>query len=81
MMKQAPDDKAAQMRLMIAAYDKMAKALKATGRPIVFSLLPVRLGRGVGVGARAGRQSVADHRRHSAQLGPHLRASSASRRG
>jgi alpha-galactosidase len=38
MMKQAPDDKAAQMRLMIAAYDKMAKALKATKRPIVFSL-------------------------------------------
>jgi alpha-galactosidase len=38
MQKQAPDDKAAQMRLMIAAYDKMAKALKATGRPIVFSL-------------------------------------------
>jgi alpha-galactosidase len=38
MMKQAPDDKAAQMRLMVAAYDKMAKALKATGRPIVFSL-------------------------------------------
>jgi alpha-galactosidase len=37
-MKQAPNDKAAQMRLMIAAYDKMAKALKATGRPIVFSL-------------------------------------------
>jgi alpha-galactosidase len=38
MMKQAPNDKAAQMKLMIAAYDKMAKALKATGRPIVFSL-------------------------------------------
>jgi alpha-galactosidase len=38
MMKQAPNDKAAQMRLMIASYDKMAKALKATGRPIVFSL-------------------------------------------
>jgi len=38
MDKQAPHDKAAQMRLMIAAYDKMAKALKATGRPIVFSL-------------------------------------------
>ena len=38
MQKQAPSDKAAQMRLMIAAYDKMAKALKATGRPIVFSL-------------------------------------------
>ena len=35
--KQAPNDKAAQMRLMIAAYDKMNKALKATGRPIVFS--------------------------------------------
>ena len=38
MTSQAPDDKAAQMRLMIAAYDKMGKALKATGRPIVFSL-------------------------------------------
>ncbi|HWG21540.1 MAG TPA: glycoside hydrolase family 27 protein [Terracidiphilus sp.] len=38
MEKQAPNDKAAQMRLMHAAYDKMAKALKATGRPIVFSL-------------------------------------------
>ena len=38
MEKQAPHDKAAQMRLMIAAYDKMSKALKATGRPIVFSL-------------------------------------------
>jgi alpha-galactosidase len=38
MMKQAPNDKAAQMKLMIAAYDKMGKALKATGRPIVYSL-------------------------------------------
>jgi len=38
MAKQAPDDKAAQMRLMIAAYDKMGKALKASGRPIVYSL-------------------------------------------
>ncbi len=38
MQKQAPTDKAAQMRLMIAAYDKMGKALQATGRSIVFSL-------------------------------------------
>lgn len=38
MQKQAPNDKAAQMRLMIAAYDKMGNALQATGRPIVFSL-------------------------------------------
>jgi alpha-galactosidase len=37
MMKQAPNDKAAQMKLMIAAYEKMDKALKATGRPIVYS--------------------------------------------
>ena len=36
--KQAPDDKAAQMRLMVAAYEKMGNALKSTGRPIVFSL-------------------------------------------
>jgi alpha-galactosidase len=38
MEKQAPHDKAAQMRLMEAAYAKMDKALKATGRPIVYSL-------------------------------------------
>ncbi|MGA2168918.1 MAG: glycoside hydrolase family 27 protein [Terracidiphilus sp.] len=38
MEKQAPNDKAAQMRLLQAAYDTMGKALKATGRPIVFSL-------------------------------------------
>jgi alpha-galactosidase len=38
MEKQAPTDKAAQMKLMVAAYEKMGKALKATGRPIVFSL-------------------------------------------
>ncbi|MGB8098774.1 MAG: glycoside hydrolase family 27 protein [Terracidiphilus sp.] len=37
MEKQAPNDPAAQMRLMHAAYVKMAKALAATGRPIVFS--------------------------------------------
>jgi alpha-galactosidase len=36
--KQAPNDHPGQMRLMIAAYDKMSKALKATGRPIVLSL-------------------------------------------
>ena len=52
MEKQAPNDKAAQMKLMHEAYEKMGKALKATGRPIVYSLLPVRVGRGVGVGAR-----------------------------
>jgi len=38
MEKQAPHDKPTQMRLMIASYDKMSRALKATGRPIVFSL-------------------------------------------
>jgi alpha-galactosidase len=38
MEKQAPHDKAAQMKIMIAAYTKMGKALQATGRPIVFSL-------------------------------------------
>ncbi len=38
MSAKAPDDKAAQMRMMIDAYDKMGKALKATGRPIVYSL-------------------------------------------
>jgi alpha-galactosidase len=34
---QAPNDPAEQMRLMQAAYIKMGKALRATGRPIVYS--------------------------------------------
>ena len=38
MAKQAPDDKAAQMKLMHEAYVKMGKALHDTGRPIVYSL-------------------------------------------
>jgi alpha-galactosidase len=38
MQKESPTDKAAQMRLMIDAYGKMNRALKATGRPIVYSL-------------------------------------------
>jgi alpha-galactosidase len=38
MQMQASDDKPGQMRLMETAYAKMDKALKATGRPIVFSL-------------------------------------------
>ena len=42
MEKEAPNDPAGQMKLMIAAYEKMGKALKAatakTGRPIVYSL-------------------------------------------
>jgi alpha-galactosidase len=37
MQAKAADDKTAQMSLMIAAYDKMGKALKAAGRPIVYS--------------------------------------------
>jgi alpha-galactosidase len=38
MAAQAPNDEPAQMHLMVAAYDKMNKALKSTGRPIVYSL-------------------------------------------
>lgn len=38
MEKQAPHDPAEQMRLMQAAYVKMGRALKATGRPMVYSL-------------------------------------------
>jgi alpha-galactosidase len=38
MNKEAPNDKAAQMRMMVAAYKKMDDALKSTGRPIVYSL-------------------------------------------
>jgi alpha-galactosidase len=38
MKKQSPNDMAGQMKLMIAAYDKMGKALQSTGRPIVLSM-------------------------------------------
>jgi alpha-galactosidase len=38
MEKQARFDRPKQMELMHQAYDKMSKALKATGRPIVLSL-------------------------------------------
>jgi alpha-galactosidase len=38
MTAQAPNDKAQQMKLMFAAYNKMGKALKSSGRPIVYSL-------------------------------------------
>jgi alpha-galactosidase len=38
MAAKAPNDKAEQMRIMIDAYVKMGKALKASGRPIVYSL-------------------------------------------
>ncbi len=34
---QAPNDRVAQMKMMHDAYEKMGKALKATGRPIVYS--------------------------------------------
>ncbi len=37
MSKQAPDEPEKQMQLMQDAYSKMDKALKATGRPIVYS--------------------------------------------
>jgi alpha-galactosidase len=38
MAAEAPNDKAAQMKMMVTAYEKMGKALKDTGRPIVYSL-------------------------------------------
>ena len=37
MQTQAPNNPAEQMRMMKAAYEKMGNALKATGRPIVYS--------------------------------------------
>jgi alpha-galactosidase len=38
MIVKAPNDEAEQMRLMVAAYTKMGKALQSTGHPIVYSL-------------------------------------------
>ena len=80
MQKQAPNDKAAQMRLMVAAYDKMGKALKATGRPIVYSLCQYGWDARVGVGARPRRQPVAHHRRHRGHAGTASTTFSASRK-
>jgi alpha-galactosidase len=37
MLQKAPNDPVGQMKLMHEAYEKMGKALKATGRPIVYS--------------------------------------------
>jgi alpha-galactosidase len=37
MDQQAPNDRVAQMKMMHDAYEKMGNALKATGRPIVYS--------------------------------------------
>ena len=72
MQKQAPVDKAAQMRLMIAAYEKMDKALKATGRPIVYSLCQYGWDAVWEWGPAGRRESMAHHRRYSAQLAEHL---------
>jgi alpha-galactosidase len=44
MQAKAPDDSSAQIRMMIASYDKMAAAIKATGRPIVFSFCQYGVG-------------------------------------
>jgi alpha-galactosidase len=52
-----PDDPMAEYKLMIAAFKKMGDALKATGRPIVYSLCeygvdePWKFGPGVGATA------------------------------
>ena len=79
MAAKAPDDKAEQMRLMVAAYDKMGKALKATRPADRLLALPVRLGRALGVGARAGRQPVAHDGRRARPTGGAFTTSSARR--
>ena len=62
MMQEAPNDPAKQTQLMKDAYEKMNKALQATGRPILYSFCQYGWGRGVGMGSGAGRQCLADHR-------------------
>ena len=61
------------MRLMVAAYEKMDKALKATGRPIVYSLCQYGWDAVWEWGPNGGRKPVAHHRRHPAELAQHLR--------
>ena len=70
MREAASDDKLKQNEMMRAAYEKMHQAILKTGRPMVYSLVPVRRRRGVAVGAGGGRQSVADDRRHQSDVRP-----------
>jgi alpha-galactosidase len=65
MMAEAPNDPAKQTQMMKDAYEKMHKALLATGRPIVYSFCQY----GWGVGPFAGSQLVADNGRHQSHLG------------
>ena len=73
MAKQAPDDKAAQMKLMHRRLRQDGEGAQGHWPADRLFPLPVRVGRGVGVGAAAGRKPVADHRRHSPDVGQHVR--------
>ena len=53
---------------MQAAYQKMGDALRATGRPIVYSLCQYGLLTSGSGAPQGGRQPVAHHRRHPRQL-------------
>ena len=61
--KERPDDPDAAKDLMIAAYRKMGEALKATGRPIVYSLCQYGV-TSRGSGGRAGCEYVANDGRY-----------------
>ena len=72
MEKQAPNDKAAQMRLMIARLRQDGQRPQGYWPADRLFLLPVRVGFSLGVGACARRQSLAHHRRYSGTLAEHL---------
>ncbi len=69
MEKQAPNDKAEQMRMMRAAYAKMDQGAEGHRAADCLLVLPVRHGRCLGVGTLSGRQPVADNRRYFASTG------------
>jgi len=80
MQKQAPHDKAAQMRLMVAAYEKMGKALKATGRPM-FSRSASTDGTRRGSGRRRWAETCGGQRATSIRIGTASTRSSRNRTG
>ena len=71
MKKEAPNDPQKAFALQKAAYEKMHKALLATGRPIVYSLCQYGWNDVWKWGTDVGGNLVAHYRRHHRPLQPH----------
>ncbi len=70
-MEEAPNDPAKANSDDERCLREDAQGIAGNRAPHRLQLLPVRLGRGLGVGAIARSQPVADNRRHQSHLGSH----------